>query len=75
MEIDLPSDQNKIALNEQWKIPNSNMERLEVSPGYLNSAYEFPAGKTLVTWTATNLEGSVKTCNYQVFVKGEIKMM
>jgi hypothetical protein len=48
------------------------MEKLVVHPSYLSSSYEFPAGKTLVTWTASNLEGSVKSCNYHVFVKGEL---
>ncbi|CAB3978528.1 sushi, von Willebrand factor type A, EGF and pentraxin domain-containing 1-like [Paramuricea clavata] len=69
VEIELPADKSKIALGEQWRLPNSNMEKLVVHPSYLSNSYEFRAGKTLVTWTASNLEGSVKSCNYQVFVK------
>jgi hypothetical protein len=72
VEIELPADKSKIALGEQWRLPNSNMEKLVVHPSYLSNSYEFRAGKTLVTWTASNLEGSVKSCNYHVFVKGEL---
>ena len=75
MEIELPADKSTIALKEQWRLPHSNMEKLVVHPGYLSSSYEFPAGKTLVTWTASNLEGSVKSCNYHVFVKGEFVLL
>ena len=71
MEIELPADKSKIALGQQWRLPESNMEDLAVHPSDLSSSYEFPAGRTIVTWTATNAEGSVKSCNYDVYVKGE----
>ena len=71
MEIELPASKNKIALGQQWRLPESNMKSLAVHPSYLSSTYEFPAGRTMVTWIATNPEGSVKSCNYQVYVKGE----
>ena len=71
VEIQLPASKNKIALGQQWRLPESNMESLAVHPSYLSSTYEFPAGRTMVTWIATNPKGSVKSCNYQVYVKGE----
>lgn len=72
VSINLPADKSTIALGNQWRLPDSNMEKLEVHPSQLSSSYEFPAGKTIVTWTATNLEDSVKSCNYHVYVKGEL---
>ena len=72
VSIYLPADKSKIALGNQWRLPNNNMEQLSVHPSEYNSTYEFPAGKTIVTWTATNLEGSVKSCNYHIYVKGEL---
>ena len=71
VEVTLPPSQSTVALAEQWRMPDSNMETLSVHPTNLDSKFEFPAGKTLVTWTATNTEGAVKSCSYHVFVKGE----
>ena len=72
MTIDLPANKGKIALGNQWRLPDSNMQQLAVHPSKYSSTYEFSAGRTIVTWTATNLEGSVKSCNYHIYVKGEL---
>jgi hypothetical protein len=71
VEIELPAGKSHVALNDQWRLPSSNMETLVVQPGYLSASYEFPAGKTRVTWTAENSAGSKKSCHYHVFVKGK----
>ena len=75
LEIELPADKDKISLGERWRLPDSNMEKLVVSPGNLDSSYEFSAGKTLVTWTASNVEGSIKSCSYHVLVKGKFVVL
>ena len=72
VEIVLAPDQSGVALGARWSIPESNMDQLAVYPPGLDAQYVFPAGQTVVTWTATNQEGTVRDCVYVINIIGKL---
>ena len=71
VSVDLPPSQGTYILGFKWVLPKSNMKNVAVSPSHLSESYPFPAGKTRVTWTATNDNGDLKMCYYYVTVNGQ----
>jgi len=50
-----------------WKEPTSNVQQITISPPEISSSYQFPAGTTKVTWTASNAVGS-ESCSIYVII-------
>ena len=54
-----------------WKEPTSNVQQITISPPEISSSYQFPAGTTKVTWTASNAVGS-ENCSIYVIINGKL---
>ena len=73
MEGVLSASQSKMALQSAWSYPQTNMEISKSTPSGVGPDYQFPHGKTRVTFFANYADtGAVRECSFLVVIKGKI---
>ncbi|KAK3707600.1 hypothetical protein QZH41_017862 [Actinostola sp. cb2023] len=73
--VQLTPASNTAVLGYKWRLPTTNMKTAVVYPSGLNENYAFRAGKTRVTWRATNQDGVSKSCFFYVIVEDKTPPM
>ena len=63
----LPQGQSSMSVIDKWREPITNIGTIKCSH---DSNYEFPAGITTVTFTATTADGEQDSCSIQVRIAG-----